>query len=204
MRTGPRSNFSLLPFPLRCKMIFLLDDGATFDGLQNDPEVREEYAKRGLKLTASAVTRIKKSREYQEITAKRRKKQLADQSEQITSALLRDAGELDTVSDQVKVSLLRLVQECVSANPDDTKEVERLVRSAVTLTNQSKDQQIADWKRKYQDERELRLAAEKEWQAREAELLVKIEQLEKDRAESGLGGLSEEVIRSAEEKIKLL
>lgn len=172
MRAGPRSNFSMLPFPLRLKIIFMIDDGATFDAVANDPEIAGEYKKRGLRLTPPAMSGIKKSQEYREMTAKRRQKQLADQSEQITTALLRDAGELDTVSDQVKVALLRLVQDCVRANPDDTKEVERLVRSAVNLSNPAKDNQIAEWKRKWREEHELRLAAGKEHAAREAELLA--------------------------------
>lgn len=172
MRAGPRSNFSMLPFPLRLKIIFMIDDGATFDAVANDPEIAGEYKKRGLRLTPPAMSGIKKSQEYREMTAKRRQKQLADQSEQITTALLRDAGELDTISDQVKVALLRLVQDCVRANPDDTKEVERLVRSAVNLSNPAKDNQIAEWKRKWRDEHELRLAVEKEHAAREAELLA--------------------------------
>lgn len=172
MRAGPRSNFSMLPFPLRLKIIFMIDDGATFDAVANDPEIAGEYKKRGLRLTPPAMSGIKKSQEYREMTAKRRQKQLADQSEQITTALLRDVGELDTVSDQVKVALLRLVQDCVRANPDDTKEVERLVRSAVNLSNPAKDNQIAEWKRKWREEHELRLAAEKEHAAREAELLA--------------------------------
>lgn len=172
MRAGPRSNFSMLPFSLRLKIIFMIDDGATFEAVSSDPEIAAEYKKRGLRLTAPAMSGIKKSREYREMTAKRRQKQLADQSEQITTALLRDAGELDTVSDQVKVALLRLVQDCVRANPDDTKEVERLVRSAVNLSNPAKDNQIAEWKRKWREEHDLRLAAEKEHAAREAELLA--------------------------------
>lgn len=172
MRAGPRSNFSMLPFSLRLKIIFMIDDGATFEAVSSDPEIAGEYKKRGLRLTPPAMSGIKKSQEYREMTAKRRQKQLADQSEQITTALLRDAGELDTVSDQVKVALLRLVQDCVRANPDDTKEVERLVRSAVNLSNPAKDNQIAEWKRKWREEHELRLAAEKEHAAREAELLA--------------------------------
>lgn len=188
MRAGPRSNFSMLPFPLRLKIIFMIDDGATFEAVSSDPEIAAEYKKRGLRLTPPAMSGIKKSREYREMTAKRRQKQLADQSEQITTALLRDAGELDTVSDQVKVALLRLVQDCVRANPDDTKEVERLVRSAVNLSNPAKDNQIAEWKRKWREEHDLRLAAEKEHAAREAELLAA--DREKDQV---IGKLKEEL-----------
>lgn len=151
MRAGPRSNFSMLPFALRLKIIFMIDDGATFEAVSSNPEIAAEYKKRGLRLTAPAMSGIKKSQEYREMTAKRRQKQLAGQSEQITTALLRDAGELDTVSDQVKVALMRLVQDCVKANPNDTKEVERLVRSAVNLSNPAKDNQIAELKRKLRE-----------------------------------------------------
>ena len=178
----------MLPAALRWKIIFMIDDGATFEAVANDQEIAGEYKKRGLRLTAPAMSGIKKSKEYQEVTAARRRKQLADRSSQLTTALLRDAGELDTVSDQVKVALLRLVQDCVKANPDDTKEVERLVRSAVNLSNPAKDNQIAEWKRKWREEHELRLAAEKEHVAREAELLAV--DREKDQV---IGKLKEEL-----------
>lgn len=184
MRAGPRSNFSMLPFSLRLKIIFMIDDGATFEAVSSDPEIAAEYKKRGLRLTAPAMSGIKKSQEYREMTAKRRQKQLSDQSEQITTALLRDAGELDTVSDQVKVALLRLVQDCVKANPDDTKEVERLVRSAVNLSNPAKDNQIAELKRKLREK-------DDEIEAKNAEIeRLKAELAEKDQV---IGKLKEEL-----------
>lgn len=170
MRAGPRSNFSMLPFALRLKIIFMIDDGATFEAVSSNPEIAAEYKKRGLRLTAPAMSGIKKSQEYREMTAKRRQKQLAGQSEQITTALLRDAGELDTVSDQVKVALMRLVQDCVKANPNDTKEVERLVRSAVNLSNPAKDNQIAELKRRLREKDDEIEAAEKEHAAEIARL----------------------------------
>ena len=177
MRAGPRSNFSMLPFSLRLKIIFMIDDGATFEAVSSDPEIAAEYKKRGLRLTAPAMSGIKKSQEYREMTAKRRQKQLADQSEQITTALLRDAGELDTVSDQVKVALLRLVQDCVRANPDDTKEVERLVRSAVNLSNPAKDNQIAELKRKLREKDDEIEAKNAEIERLKAEHKAEIERL---------------------------
>ena len=184
MRAGPRSNFSMLPFSLRLKIIFMIDDGATFEAVSSDPEIAAEYKKRGLRLTAPAMSGIKKSQEYREMTAKRRQKQLSDQSEQITTALLRDAGELDTVSDQVKVALLRLVQDCVKANPDDTKEGERLVRSAVNLSNPAKDNQIAELKRKLREK-------DDEIEAKNAEIeRLKAELAEKDQV---IGKLKEEL-----------
>ena len=167
----------MLPFSLRLKIIFMIDDGATFEAVSSDPEIAAEYKKRGLRLTAPAMSGIKKSQEYREMTAKRRQKQLADQSEQITTALLRDAGELDTVSDQVKVALLRLVQDCVKANPDDTKEVERLVRSAVNLSNPAKDNQIAELKRKLREKDDEIEAKNAEIERLKAEHKAEIERL---------------------------
>ena len=64
-----------------------------------------------------------------------------------TTAFLRENDSLDTIAEQTKVALLKLVQECV-AGAEDTKEVERLVRSAATLSNTAKDNQIADLRRK--------------------------------------------------------
>lgn len=183
MRAGPRSNFSMLPFSLRLKIIFMIDDGATFEAVSSNPEIAAEYKKRGLRLTAPAMSGIKKSQEYREMTAKRRQKQLSDQSEQITTALLRDAGELDTVSDQVKVALLRLVQDCVKANPDDTKEVERLVRSAVNLSNPAKDNQIAELKRKLREKDDEIEAAEKEHAAEIARLNFELKKRDDEIAE---------------------
>ena len=116
------------------------------------------------------------------MTAKRRQKQLADQSEQITTALLRDAGELDTVSDQVKVALMRLVQDCVKANPNDTKEVERLVRSAVNLSNPAKDNQITELKRRLREKDDEIEAKNAEIERLKAEHKAEIEALlEKDQ-----------------------
>ena len=191
----------MLPFSLRLKIIFMIDDGATFEAVSSDPEIAAEYKKRGLRLTAPAMSGIKKSQEYREMTAKRRQKQLADQSEQITTALLRDAGELDTVSDQVKVALLRLVQDCVKANPDDTKEVERLVRSAVNLSNPAKDNQIAELKRKLREKDDEIEAKNAEIERLKAEHKAEIEQLKGGAKNKGV---SEETMREVEEKIGLL
>lgn len=159
MRAGPRSNFSLLPFPLRCKIIFMIDDGATFAAVSSDPEVAEEYRKRGLRLTASAMTGIKKSREFRELTAKRRKSQLANRSDQLAAALLRDTGELETVSDRAKVALVKAVSELsdlsdLSDDAEKVKALRSLAQSVSALTSPAKDNQIAELKRKLREKDE--------------------------------------------------
>ena len=110
MRAGPRSNFSMLPSLVRFRMILLLDDGATFDAVSADPEVAEAYRSRGLALTRSSVSRIKGCKEYKEVVEKRRKQQLGIRADQLTTALLRDSHALETVSDRVKVELMKAVR----------------------------------------------------------------------------------------------
>ena len=179
MRAGPRSNFSMLPSAVRWKIIFLIDDGATFEAVSNDPEIAAEYKKRGLRLTAPAMSGIKKSKEYLEVTAARRKKQLAERSDQLTTALLRDAGTLETVSDQVRVSLMKAVSELsdISDNSElsdgeRVKALRSLAQSVAALTNPAKDNQIAEWKKKYSDLQARFEAAEQEHAAEVARLLA--------------------------------
>lgn len=146
-QNGPRSNFSLLPFELQYKIISMIQDGATFATIAADSEIAEAYRSRGLKLTAPAISRLKKSEQYKAWTDQRLKERSSFTADRLTTAFLRENDSLDTIAEQTKVALLKLVQECV-AGAEDTKEVERLVRSAATLSNTAKDNQIADLRRK--------------------------------------------------------
>lgn len=146
-KNGPRSNFSLLPFELQYKIISMIQDGATFATIAADSEIAEAYRSRGLKLTAPAISRLKKSEQYKAWTDQRLKERSSFTADRLTTAFLRENDSLDTIAEQTKVALLKLVQECV-AGAEDTKEVERLVRSAATLSNTAKDNQIADLRRK--------------------------------------------------------
>lgn len=146
-KNGPRSNFSLLPFELQYKIIAMIQDGATFATIAADSEIAEAYRSRGLKLTAPAISRLKKSEQYKAWTDQRLKERSNFTADRLTTAFLRENDSLDTIAEQTKVALLKLVQECV-AGAEDTKEVERLVRSAATLSNTAKDNQIANLRRK--------------------------------------------------------
>lgn len=146
-KNGPRSNFSLLPFELQYKIIAMIQDGATFATIAADSEIAEAYRSRGLKLTAPAISRLKKSEQYKAWTDQRLKERSSFTADRLTTAFLRENDSLDTIAEQTKVALLKLVQECV-AGAEDTRELERLVRSAATLSNTAKDNQIADLRRK--------------------------------------------------------
>ena len=148
---GSRSNYSLLPYAVRYKICCLLHDGATTDAVANDPDVKAAYARLGTTLKRSAVTRLKRSREYQSIIARRTEFRRAQEEEDLTAAMLREMDSAENIAESVKIDLLNLVKECVRANPDDPREVERLVRSAVNLSNTAKDNQIAEQKRRLRE-----------------------------------------------------
>lgn len=199
-KNGPRSNFSLLPFELQYKIISMIQDGATFATIAADSEIAEAYRSRGLKLTAPAISRLKKSEQYKAWTDQRLKERSSFTADRLTTAFLRENDSLDTIAEQTKVALLKLVQECV-AGAEDTKEVERLVRSAATLSNTAKDNQIADLRRKLD-----RANAEiEELKAEIAELNVELETVKAGTDQKpGQAGISPETLAKVEQKIKML
>lgn len=180
----------MLPAALRWKIIFMIDDGATFEAVANDPEIAGEYKKRGLRLTAPAMSGIKKSKEYQEVTAARRRKQLADRSSQLTTALLRDAGTLETVSDQARVKLIQALSDLSDlpensdlSDGDRVKALRSLAQSVAALTNPAKDNQIAELKRKLREKDDEIEAAEKEHAAEIAKLNFELKKRDDEIAE---------------------
>ncbi len=180
----------MLPAALRWKIIFMIDDGATFEAVANDPEIAGEYKKRGLRLTAPAMSGIKKSKEYQEVTAARRRKQLADRSSQLTTALLRDAGTLETVSDQARVKLIQALSDLSDlpensdlSDGDRVKALRSLAQSVGALTNPAKDNQIAELKRKLREKDDEIEAAEKEHAAEIARLNFELKKRDDEIAE---------------------
>ena len=189
---GPRSHFSLLPFSVRFKLIRLLHDGATFEAIASEKDISLAYAQKGLNLTRSALSRIRKCAEYRQITAQRVQAIQAHEADRITSELIREQELTSTMGEQAALELMNTIRSNI-ALAEDTREVERLVRCAVTLTNSAKDQQIVKLK-----------AQIEELQLENAELQLKIAELQNNENSRGLGGLSEEAIRKAEEKIKML
>ncbi len=180
----------MLPAALRWKIIFMIDDGATFEAVSSDPEIAGEYKKRGLRLTAPAMSGIKKSKEYQEVTAARRRKQLADRSSQLTTALLRDAGTLETVSDQARVKLIQALSDLSDlpensdlSDGDRVKALRSLAQSVAALTNPAKDNQIAELKRKLREKDDEIEAAEKEHAAEIAKLNFELKKRDDEIAE---------------------
>lgn len=173
-KTGPRSNFSLLEFPVRFKLIRLLHDGATCEAIAADPEIAAAYAARGLKLTRSALSRIKSCREYKEITAQRLKAAQSHEADRLAAAVLHEQQATHAIGEQAALELMTAIRSNIGL-AEDTKEVERLVRCVAALTNPAKDNQIAELKRKLREK-------DDEIEAKNAEIeRLKVKFAEKDQ-----------------------
>ena len=179
-KTGPRSNFSLLEFPVRFKLIRLLHDGATCAAIAADPEIAAAYTARGLKLTRSALSRIKNCREYKEITAQRLKAAQSHEADRLAAAVLHEQQATHAIGEQAALELMTAIRSNIGL-AEDTKEVERLVRCVAALTNPAKDNQIAELKRKLREKDDEIEAKNAEIERRKAEHKAEIERLtEKD------------------------
>ena len=194
---GPRSNFSLLPFELRIRIISLLHDGATYAAVIGDTKVAERLQALGLTLTPSALSRVKKSAEYRRITGRREEMRRDHAADTLTGGLLKEFDIAGNISESVRVDLLRIVRDCVAANPEDTREVERLVRSAIGLTNTAKDEKIIALEQRIAALGDQLSAAKQ----REEDLLKRISDLEHG---ASAAGMSEATLSEVEKKIKLL
>ena len=181
-KTGPRSNFSLLEFPVRFKLIRLLHDGATCEAITADPEIAAAYAARGLKLTRSALSRIKSCREYKEITAQRLKAAQSHEADRLAAAVLHEQQATHAIGEQAALELMTAIRSNIGL-AEDTKEVERLVRCVAALTNPAKDNQIADLKRKLREKDDEIEAAEKEHAAEIARLNFELKKRDDEIAE---------------------
>ena len=209
---GPRSSFSFLPFEVRYRICCMLHDGATFAAIAAVPEIANAYKALGLKLTAPAVSRIKKSAEYREIVSRRSARQNAEYNDRLTAAFCRENDSADTIAETAKVALLKALSDLSNllatakrsedgSDPSDKiSSLRHIAQSVAALSNQSKDNRIADLQKRLAEKEEQLEGAEAEWRAREAELLARIADLENNTA----NGMSAETLERVEEKIKLL
>ncbi len=202
---GPRSSFSFLPFEVRYRICCMLHDGATFAAIAAVPEIAKAYNSLGLKLTAPAVSRIKKSAEYREIVSRRSARQNAEYNDRLTAAFCRENDSADTIAETAKVALLKALSDLsdlsdMSDPSDKISSLRQIAQSVAALSNQTKDNRIADLQKRLAEKEEQLEGAEAEWRAREAELLARIADLENNTA----NGMSAETLERVEEKIKLL
>jgi len=140
-KTKAPSQFGRLPFRLRYRIACLLLEGASSHVVLNNPEVAGTLSSLGLTLTPAAVTRFKTTREFKTIAEEREKTHRAYEEVRLSAALLRDCEATGSIAEELKIDLLKLVRECTDATTDDPKTIERLVRSAVTLSKSVSDGQ---------------------------------------------------------------
>ena len=200
---GPRSSFSFLPFEVRYRICCMLHDGATFAAIAAVPEIAKAYKALGLKLTAPAVSRIKKSAEYREIVSRRSARQNAEYNDRLTAAFCRENDSADTIAETAKVTLLKALSDLsdlsdMSDPSDKISSLRHIAQSVAALSNQTKDNRIADLQKRLAEKETQFEAAEAEWRAREAELLALLESKEKS------AGLTSDTLAEVEEKIRLL
>ena len=195
---GSRSKISLLPHQIRWRIYNLMLDGATLKSLLADPEIDAALALAGFTLNDHNLAFARKSREFIDFVQMRRKYLERKYKDMMSAAIAKGAGALESMTEQTRCKLMENLSELadLSGLPDEEriKAVRSLSQSVASLSNPVKDSQIAELKRRLAD-------LEKENEALQAEIANLKTATDQDPAGRGL---SENAIRQAEEKIKLL
>ena len=195
---GSRSKISLLPHQVRWRIYNLMLDGATLKSLLADPEIDAALALAGFTLNDHNLSFARKSREFIDFVQMRRKYLERKYKDMMSAAIAKGAGALESMTEQTRCKLMENLSELADLSdlPDEEriKAVRSLSQSVASLSNPVKDSQIAELKRRLAD-------LEKENEALQAEIANLKTATDQDPAGRGL---SENAIRQAEEKIKLL
>lgn len=208
MKHKPRNNYSRLPFETRQKVLAMLYDGAEYDDIRNDPEVKSACEQRKIVLHNATFLAVRRSEEYQRYGEALSKAQKHLEDERWAAAALQELSGLTNVSDVTQMALLRQLR-ILAENPDmDAEETLKLVNATVKIKSTELDKRVQHLQEKLAESNRLRQSAEQEWKLREAELLVKLAAKDARIAELESGskevGLSEESIQKIEQKIGLL
>ena len=203
---GPRSKFSMLPHQIRWRAYNLLSDGATLKALTADPDIKDALERAGMKLSSANLAGIRKSKEYADFCAMRRKHLEAKQKDMMLTAIAQGTGTLESMTDQARCKLMEALSDLSDLSDlteeDRIKALRSLAQSVAALSNPAKDNRIADLMRKLREKEAQLQAAETEWKNREAELLARIAELEGSR--KAASGMTRETLAEVEDKIKML
>ena len=195
---GSRSKISLLPHQVRWRIYNLMLDGATLKSLLADPEIGAALALAGFTLNDHNLAFARKSREFIDFVQMRRKYLERKYKDMMSAAIAKGADALESMTEQTRCKLMETLSELADLSdlPDEEriKAVRSLSQSVASLSNPVKDSQITELKRRLAD-------LEKENEALQAEIARLKNATDQDPAGRGL---SENAIRQAEEKIKLL
>lgn len=203
MSAKPRNNYAKLPWEIRKRVLRLLLDGAEYEAIRRDPEVAAACAARGLTLHNTTFAAVRRSDDYRKYEAALMETEKRTGKFKWASEALKNTAGLQEIANVAQLHLLEQLRGIAENSEADPADLLRLTNAITKIKESADNERLDELRRKLREEKARFDAAETEWKTREAELLARIAELE-NRENKSEGGLSEEAIRRAEEKIRLL
>ena len=204
MSAKPRNNYAKLPWEIRKRVLRLLLDGAEYEAIRRDPEVAAACAARGLSLHNTTFAAVRRSDDYRKYEAALMETEKRTGKFKWASEALKNTAGLQEIANVAQLHLLEQLRGIAeNSEADPPADLLRLTNAITKIKESADNERLDELRRKLREEKARFDAAETEWKTREAELLARIAELE-NRENKSEGGLSEEAIRRAEEKIRLL
>ena len=203
MSAKPRNNYAKLPWEIRKRVLRLLLDGAEYEAIRRDPEVAAACAARGLTLHNTTFAAVRRSDDYRKYEAALMETEKRTGKFKWASEALKNTAGLQEIANVAQLHLLEQLRGIAENSEADPADLLRLTNAITKIKESADSERMDELRRKLREEKARFDAAEIEWKTREAELLARIAELE-NRENKSEGGLSEEAIRRAEEKIRLL
>ena len=203
MSAKPRNNYAKLPWEIRKRVLRLLIDGAEYEAIRRDPEVAAACAARGLSLHNTTFAAVRRSDDYRKYEAALMETEKRTGKFKWASEALKNTAGLQEIANVAQLHLLEQLRGIAENSEADPADLLRLTNAITKIKESADSERMDELRRKLREEKARFDAAEIEWKTREAELLARIAELE-NRENKSEGGLSEEAIRRAEEKIRLL
>ncbi len=203
MSANPRNNYAKLPWEIRKRVLRLLLDGAEYEAIRRDPEVAAACAARGLSLHNTTFAAVRRSDDYRKYEAALMETEKRTGKFKWASEALKNTAGLQEIANVAQLHLLEQLRGIAENSEADPADLLRLTNAITKIKESADNERLDELRRKLREEKARFDAAETEWKTREAELLARIAELE-NRENKSEGGLSEEAIRRAEEKIRLL
>lgn len=203
MSAKPRNNYAKLPWEIRKRVLRLLLDGAEYEAIRRDPEVAAACAARGLSLHNTTFAAVRRSDDYRKYEAALMETEKRTGKFKWASEALKNTAGLQEIANVAQLHLLEQLRGIAENSEADPADLLRLTNAITKIKESADGERMDELRRKLREEKARFDAAEIEWKTREAELLARIAELE-NRENKSEGGLSEEAIRRAEEKIRLL
>ncbi len=195
MAARQRNNISRLPQAVRLHICELLDDGATYDEIREDPEVAAELAKRGVALHSTTFLAYRESAEFDEYRRARRRFSEDIERRKMAAFFVDHEGGSDAVANAATFELLRIVfNKLENAEELEPKELASVSGALAAYQRNRISESKDDAKREFAQR-------ESEYQAKIAELSARVAEL---AAGGKSAGLTPETLKAIEEKIGLL